>query len=521
MLKLKLIVGRICVAGTFLLTLSCSFDTESLSTDPADVLSGTDEQIFVGDTIEMNYDPNVIMKRAESYFEKESYPEAIVEYKHFLDLHRKHILAPYAQYKIAMSHFKTFKTIDRDLAPIKRSLKAFNDLLTDFPGNQYEGKTREKIRECRTYLAQHHLFVGRFYFRKESYLAAAYRYENVIKTYPELDESGEAMYQLARTYNNLGADEWSRDWLIAFLGRYPEHEDRKKGQNLLAELQKENPDLVVAQSDLPSEPVSDGDTNRVYDSGAIGRNVWTFAPAFQRVSTSANNLPNPNGYANAQVNGSANGHTNAQVNGSANGHTNAQVNGATNAHANAQVNGSANGHTNAQVNGATNGHANAQVNGSANGHTNAQVNGSANGHTNAQVNGATNAHANAQVNGSANGHTNAQVNGATNGHANAQVNGSANGHTNGQVNGATNGHANAQVNGATNGHTNGQVNGATNGQANGQVIDQANVSSSSVEPQNCSVGSWCKSSLPSPIPTHNGTVPSSPPTKVCQPGQWC
>ncbi|MCE9536872.1 MAG: hypothetical protein K8R65_10760, partial [Nitrospirae bacterium] len=56
-------------------------------------LSGTDEQIFLGDTIEKNYDPNVIMKRGEAFFEKEEYTEAIVEYNHFLDLHRTHTLA--------------------------------------------------------------------------------------------------------------------------------------------------------------------------------------------------------------------------------------------------------------------------------------------------------------------------------------------------------------------------------------------------------------------------------------------
>ena len=74
------------------------------------------------------------MKRAEAYFEKESFLEAIVEYKHFLDLHRNHVLASYAQYKIAMSHYKRFQTIDRDPAPLEESLKAFRKLLSEFPG---------------------------------------------------------------------------------------------------------------------------------------------------------------------------------------------------------------------------------------------------------------------------------------------------------------------------------------------------------------------------------------------------
>ena len=113
-----------------LLLMSCSStpDTpDSAETSTQDIYS-TDEQIFVGDSIEMSYDPNVIMKRAESFFDKESYAEAIVEYKHFLDLHRKHILAPYAQYKIGLSHFKQFRTVDRDPEPLKKSIIGFEKL---------------------------------------------------------------------------------------------------------------------------------------------------------------------------------------------------------------------------------------------------------------------------------------------------------------------------------------------------------------------------------------------------------
>jgi hypothetical protein len=73
---------------------ACSSTPKPADTASKKEVSATDEQIFVGDSVEMSYDPNVIMKRAESFFDKESYAEAIVEYKHFLDLHRNHILAP-------------------------------------------------------------------------------------------------------------------------------------------------------------------------------------------------------------------------------------------------------------------------------------------------------------------------------------------------------------------------------------------------------------------------------------------
>src|SRR5919204_6780953 len=91
-------------------------------------LSGTDEQIFLGDTVEKNYDPNVIMKRAESFFEKEEYAEAVIEYQHFLDLHRFHTLAPYAQFKLGESFFKQIKSVDRDMDPVNKAMDSYEKL---------------------------------------------------------------------------------------------------------------------------------------------------------------------------------------------------------------------------------------------------------------------------------------------------------------------------------------------------------------------------------------------------------
>ena len=229
----------------------CSSTPDPKASSDSGSIGGTDEQIFVGDSLEMNYDPNVIMKRAESFHDKEGYPEAIVEYQHFLDLHRNHVLAPYAQYRLALSHFKMIKTIDRDVQPIQQAKAEFQELMEVFPGSRYEAEARIKIRNCDSLLAQHHLFVGKFYFRKEAYLAAANRFKLVIDSFPALeDASAEAKYELARTYNDLGAPEWSRDWLMALMQEHPQHELRNDGMKLLASLQKEHPELVVAQ--IPS-----------------------------------------------------------------------------------------------------------------------------------------------------------------------------------------------------------------------------------------------------------------------------
>src|SRR6185436_16888472 len=189
-------------------------------------LSSTDEQIFLGDSMKKNYDPNVIMKRGEAFFEKEEYTEAIVEYNHFLDLHRAHMLASYAQFRIGESQMKLAKGIQRDPSPVQKALEAFERLRKDFQGSRYDGTALQKIQECHDLLAQTHLFVGEFYYRRG--------------------------YFLALSYHDLGADDWASQHLTLLAEKYPNSEYASDGKSLLARIGGEQPSTLLA---LKAEPV--------------------------------------------------------------------------------------------------------------------------------------------------------------------------------------------------------------------------------------------------------------------------
>ena len=186
-------------AAALCLLLACS---SSKTGDPTSkkALSGTDESIFLGDTIEKNYDPNVIMKRGEAFFEKEEFAEAIVEYNHFLDLHRNHMLASYAAFRIGESHMKRAKGIERDPEPIQKAIDSFERLRRDYPASRYDGQAVEKLNECHDLLAQMHLFVGQF-----SYLMTALLTEHRIDCvmhFAALSYVGESVSEPLKYYDN-------------------------------------------------------------------------------------------------------------------------------------------------------------------------------------------------------------------------------------------------------------------------------------------------------------------------------
>ena len=214
-------------------------------------LSGTDEQIFLGDGIKKNYDPNVIMKRGEAFFEKEEYAEAIVEYTHFLDLHRSHILASYAVFRTGEAQLKLTKGFERDPGPVQKALEAFERVRKEFPGSRYDGPALQKIQECHDLLAQTHLFVGQFYYRRGSYLAAAHRFEQIVKLYPDKSVAPDALYFLALSYHDLGADDWASDNLTLLAEKYPDSSTSKDGKSLLAKIGGAKPATLIAKSTEP------------------------------------------------------------------------------------------------------------------------------------------------------------------------------------------------------------------------------------------------------------------------------
>ena len=250
-------------ATIFCVVTACSSTPKNQDTAKK-ALRGTDEQIFLGDSIKKNYDPNVIMKRGEAFFEKEEYTEAIVEYNHFLDLHHNHILASYATFRIGESQMNLTKGIQRDPGPIQKAIEAFERLRKDFPGSRYDDPALQKIQECHDLLAQTHLVVGQFYYRRGSYLAAAHRFEQIIKLYPDKSVAPDALYFLALSYHDLGADDWASEQLTLLAAKYPDSAYSSEGRSLLAKIEREKPATLLA---LKAEPTPSSTSSTTLPSG--------------------------------------------------------------------------------------------------------------------------------------------------------------------------------------------------------------------------------------------------------------
>ncbi len=168
-----------------------------------------------------SYDADIMLRIADTYYGEEKYSEAIVEYQAFLNFHPVHRDASYAQYQIGMCNYNELSTIDRDPGQVRTTRTEFQKLLNKYPGSPYEQEAKKYITTCTEHLASYELYVGRFYFRKEAFKAAIGRFSKLVKEYPGTPAEKEALYYLAKAYEERGDRDQAVSTFETLAEKYP------------------------------------------------------------------------------------------------------------------------------------------------------------------------------------------------------------------------------------------------------------------------------------------------------------
>ena len=173
------------------------------------------------------------MKIAEAHFMGKNYIEAAAAYEDFLKQHPDHERTPQILFRLGTSYYKQILSIDRDQTATRNALATFQNLLKRFPKAQDAEKAKTYIVRCTDRLAEHELYVGRFYLRAGHHEAAVKRLENVFVHYPDYDRRDTVFFYLGQAY--LGADNHD-EAMKAFntlFEEFPHSEHAVKAQKLL------------------------------------------------------------------------------------------------------------------------------------------------------------------------------------------------------------------------------------------------------------------------------------------------
>ena len=174
------------------------------------------------------------LKIADAYYAKESWIEAAAAYEDFRKLHPQSDKAPYALYRMALSHYNQIEKIDTDQTPVKNAYAALESFLKFYPQSEYAKDANLKLAMCKLKMAQYELYVGRFYYRTDKFVSAVGRLEGILKKYPDFPVIDETLFYLGASYLQMGDLVKGRDTLNRLLKEFPAGKYSEKARKLLA-----------------------------------------------------------------------------------------------------------------------------------------------------------------------------------------------------------------------------------------------------------------------------------------------
>lgn len=171
----------------------------------------------------------------------EGTPEALVlainEFREFLSFYPTNRRADYAQFKLAMAHFRQMRHPQRDQTETREAVREFETFVTRYPNSSLMPEAREKLREARDRLSEADYLIGYFYYRQQRwYPGAVDRFKALLKDDPGYTRRDAVYFYLADSLSKLNRNAEALPYLERLVEEFEKSE-------FLAETQKRIPEL--------------------------------------------------------------------------------------------------------------------------------------------------------------------------------------------------------------------------------------------------------------------------------------
>ncbi len=157
------------------------------------------------------------------------------QYREFLTVFPSHPRGDYAQLQIGESFFNQKNSPDRDQTQVAQALEEYLTFLDRYPDSPLAKTARERVKACRASLARSEFVVAYFYQKsRKAYRAAIPRYENILKNYPDYEQTDETLLRLGQCLAFSGRTTEAAPVLARLLDEYPESPFVKEARAMMA-----------------------------------------------------------------------------------------------------------------------------------------------------------------------------------------------------------------------------------------------------------------------------------------------
>lgn len=184
------------------------------------------------------------LRVADTLFYQEQYAQAVTAYQSFIKRFAGNPNVPYAEFRIAESHFRRMPgdwwfmppAHQKDLSTTRSAYDALRGFLARYPRHRFAPEAEVMRGMCAKRLYDHEMYVADFYESRDKPAGVALRLEAALADFPEYALTAEALLRLARAHVAAGNPKGARSALERYLAAFPNGNDVARVRTWLTEL---------------------------------------------------------------------------------------------------------------------------------------------------------------------------------------------------------------------------------------------------------------------------------------------
>ena len=176
--------------------------------------------------------PQSALMASYSYYIQNYYSEAVSNLNRFLKTYPKNENVVYAHYLIGICYYEMIEDEKRDINPILKSKEKFELIIESYPNTDFALDSKFKLDLINDILASKEMYLARHYQKKNKWIAAINRYNNIVENYNETIFIEEALHRLVEINYQLGLIEESEKFAKVLGYNYQSGEWYKKSYKI-------------------------------------------------------------------------------------------------------------------------------------------------------------------------------------------------------------------------------------------------------------------------------------------------
>lgn len=160
------------------------------------------------------YSEQVQLDLIYAYYKNDDLAMGLATIERFMRLNPTHAKMDWVLYMRGLTHMAQDRNFmhdlfnidrsDRDPEPVKAAFQDFKKLLQRYPASPYAADAQKRLLALKNRLADYDLATADFYLRREAWIAAIRRSQELQKTYPDTEAARKSLEIQREAYQHLG-----------------------------------------------------------------------------------------------------------------------------------------------------------------------------------------------------------------------------------------------------------------------------------------------------------------------------